>query len=794
MEAGLPPRPAKPLPPCVPFLPQDNDAAACDPSASAVVALLNDRLGRLLRSDAPTFWAHLAHDASIANALDTYLQFRRRPHDARLDGDVTNAASAEEHDLARRVFLVHRRVGDGGEPNAPALATRSAIVRHRNLVDPPKVLDLCALYGPDNPRDLERVLARLVETRDAEPSRLEVYDSTRAEDSARNQTTTLGDAFADAGAAIAANLEQMADRVVTSAIDESMALSRDATKDALRYFHDVAASLALLARHAPALARRCKGDAAKDERRALSTTKGLSGLSAVRSEHLDTASIGKGKAPMSSLSSLTLGPSTDSDLGFVTCAPESLCDALERVARETCGALGGAAGLGDASAGSSSSSSRIEPSIADAANAVRAAVLRGRDALLALDGDEGGGTSRDAGPDANVRAYGTVAHAEQFSIDASAAPPPPAALARKVREVRELFPEHGEGFLAAALEAFGNDVSETASRLFEGDLPPALAAMDVGADWAAYWAEKNPVPGDGGKRDVDSNTNDATMGDTRRMDDGSFATDSSVWRNGVSDESVSFARRVDVKTETRGDAAYHKNGDVAYMTRRQKSAYGFENGYDASEAKRHILDLAYDDEYDDSFDELNELAGAVADAGDAAERRPFGASAGGVFGGRVGGGAPGVTKKTFWIENGRVYHAARPGATAVTASSVEEASALAAREAATVGAQVLGLGAGGNRAAFGAAGARPASSVSHARGGGRGGRCGRGAPPSDLTRPDPRPPPGSSAGPNRRGAGAPAGTRAHKNEHKASIGNHNRKKAAAKKMSKGFVPAPTGGE
>ena len=156
----------------MPFLPQDNDAAACDPSASAVVALLNDRLGRLLRSDAPTFWAHLAHDASIANALDTYLQFRRRPHDARLDGDVTNAASAEEHDLARRVFLVHRRVGDGGEPNAPALATRSAIVRHRNLVDPPKVLDLCALYGPDNPRDLERVLARLVETRDAVVARL----------------------------------------------------------------------------------------------------------------------------------------------------------------------------------------------------------------------------------------------------------------------------------------------------------------------------------------------------------------------------------------------------------------------------------------------------------------------------------------------------------------------------------------------------------------------------------------------------------------------------------------------
>jgi hypothetical protein len=52
--------------------------------------------------------------------------------------------------------------------------------------------------------------------------------------------------------------------------------------------------------------------------------------------------------------------------------------------------------------------------------------------------------------------------------------------------------------------------------------------------------------------------------------------------------------------------------------------------------------------------------------------------------------------------------------------------------------------------------------------------------------------PGSGAGPNRRGAGAPPGTRAHKSEHKASIGNHNRKQQAAKKMSRGFGPASAG--
>ena len=755
------PRPAKPLPPCVPFLPQDNDAAACDPAAVAVVALLNDRLGRLLRADAPTFWAHLAHDASIARALDTYLQFRRRPHDARLDGSA-NVSSPEEQALARRVFLVYRRVGDGGEPNAPPPATRSAIVRARRLIDPPQVIDFCALFGPENPRDTRATLERLARARDAPDETGETGE-------------TLGDAFADAGAAVAANLEQMADRVVTSAIDR-VALSVDAKTDALKYFHDVAASLALLASHAPALARRCKGDA--DDAKA--TTRGADAADARERANRHE---GKGKAPVAYDAPLSL-PEDAKALGFVTCAPDALCDALERVAEETCGAI--------SRRGPSGESSSSRDAAAAAADAVRAAVLRGRDALLALDRDGDAGVSGVFG----------------VSGDAPAAPPPPAALASRLREARELFPDHGEGFLAAALECFGDDVNATASALFEGGLPPALAAMDVGTTWAAYWAAKHPAArGDG----------DGGGGETRARPSGPPET---PFRASFpsKDDGRGFARASFSDRPERPDGAYHKNGDVAYMTRRQKSAYGLSDGYDAAEAKRRILDLAYEDEYDDSFDELNELAGAGADAGgDAMDGNAnagglFGVFGGGVWGAgdvsvsgsdrpsRLGLGASGGSdarreeaKKTFWIENGRVYHAARPGATAVAASSVEEASAMAARDAAASTARVHGLGAGGNRAAFGAVGTTSAS-VASAPAARKGGRGGGGAPPSDLTRPDPRPAPGRSAGPNRRGAGAPPGTRAHKSEHKASIGNHDRKKRAAKKMSKAFGPAAAAGE
>jgi hypothetical protein len=56
--------PPKPLQPCVPFLPHDNDALS-DPTAAAVVHLLNERLGALLTMPVQQFWQHAAHDASV---------------------------------------------------------------------------------------------------------------------------------------------------------------------------------------------------------------------------------------------------------------------------------------------------------------------------------------------------------------------------------------------------------------------------------------------------------------------------------------------------------------------------------------------------------------------------------------------------------------------------------------------------------------------------------------------------------------------------------------------------------
>ena len=92
MSTIAPPRPTNALPTSVPYLPRDDHGGGSsqfDPLSAAVVASLDANLGALLRMECGEFWRHIAHDVSIARALDTYLRYRRRPYD---DGAVCAVA------------------------------------------------------------------------------------------------------------------------------------------------------------------------------------------------------------------------------------------------------------------------------------------------------------------------------------------------------------------------------------------------------------------------------------------------------------------------------------------------------------------------------------------------------------------------------------------------------------------------------------------------------------------------------------------------------------------------------
>jgi activating signal cointegrator complex subunit 2 len=317
----------------------------------------------------------------------------------------------------------------------------------------------------------------------------------------------------------------------------------------------------------------------------------------------------------------------------------------------------------------------------------------------------------------------------------------------KIEALRGLLPDHGDGYLAAVLDAFDGNPETAAGHVFEGSLPLHLQKMDTRTTLEAYFSKKKktapaPVSADGKAAALK----------------GTWATRAPVRPNAPQSAAAGgFIRR---KGDNR-DRAGNRTWDLRVDSADQKTTLALASA------------LEYDDEYDDSFDELAEVKGLGSAAGEVSEGIPM------VPGSNPRGGATtkektgGPPNKSYWISDGKVYHSRKDGATKVQASSNEEAAAIAARMSAVEKDRVHGLGAGGNRAAFDA-GAAPFVPG----GGGRGGNGGRGGGGGGGAGGDRGPPPPSTGGRHNRGGGAA--------DHQRK--KHFRKDAAAKKMSKGMGP------
>ncbi|KAH0463920.1 hypothetical protein IEQ34_006706 [Dendrobium chrysotoxum] len=148
------------------YLPQDEavasglgaDAGGLDAVESqAVVDFLNDELCRLLKMKPRDFWKDVAKNESLHQFLDSYLQFRSRWYDFPHRGSRGMVAGVivGEADLCRRVFLVLYRISSNRDPGALAsdglsVKDHTALLQEKKLLDLPKLLDICAIYGHEN--------------------------------------------------------------------------------------------------------------------------------------------------------------------------------------------------------------------------------------------------------------------------------------------------------------------------------------------------------------------------------------------------------------------------------------------------------------------------------------------------------------------------------------------------------------------------------------------------------------------------------------------------------------------
>ncbi|CAL1395879.1 unnamed protein product [Linum trigynum] len=157
------------------YLPQDEAVAAglgaekggLDAVESQrVVDLLNRELARLLKLSPREFWKEVANDASLHGFLDSFLKFRSRWYDFPYRGakDIVAGVIVGDLELCRRVFMVLYRISSNRDPGARAADSlssndHSVLLQEKKLLDLPKLLDICAIYGHTN-EELTGVLVK----------------------------------------------------------------------------------------------------------------------------------------------------------------------------------------------------------------------------------------------------------------------------------------------------------------------------------------------------------------------------------------------------------------------------------------------------------------------------------------------------------------------------------------------------------------------------------------------------------------------------------------------------------
>ena len=160
-----------------PFLEEDNDTTwdltsntgGGSEYGRAVTKLLNVNLKQLLESNDATFYRSFSTNPSLIKFLDTFLRFRSRTIDAlwistATKNDVARSTMVDERkiksldNLDRRVFTTFYRLMVTNETNA-SLGT---VLSKHHVIDAPKLLDLCVLYGRKHHNHVRTIVAGAV--------------------------------------------------------------------------------------------------------------------------------------------------------------------------------------------------------------------------------------------------------------------------------------------------------------------------------------------------------------------------------------------------------------------------------------------------------------------------------------------------------------------------------------------------------------------------------------------------------------------------------------------------------
>ncbi|KAJ1298311.1 hypothetical protein BS78_01G443000 [Paspalum vaginatum] len=254
----------------------------------------------------------------------------------------------------------------------------------------------------------------------------------------------------------------------------------------------------------------------------------------------------------------------------------------------------------------------------------------------------------------------------------------------KISQIRDLFPDYGKGFLAACLEAYNLNPEEVIQRILEGTLHQDLLALDTSLEEMPQAKLAATAVKDKGKGilvetapQITKNPHKVAETHYAVRDGSSSATSSASQPQGPSSaiSSASLGPPLSVSSVPQGRFTRKGNDDLP-----DTAILDSKNAKDA--VRSVILDSQYEDEYDDSFDDLGfsvvESSYEETDGANDAEASSHGPR------------WSSQKKPQFYVKDGKNYSYKVAGSVAV--SSAREAAVMRQTQKDTI----YGLGRGGN--------------------------------------------------------------------------------------------------
>lgn len=235
----------------------------------------------------------------------------------------------------------------------------------------------------------------------------------------------------------------------------------------------------------------------------------------------------------------------------------------------------------------------------------------------------------------------------------------------KISQIKDIFPEYGNGFLAACLEAYNQNPEEVIQRILEGTLHEDLQRLDTSSE---SMPQPKPAPTLGSK---DKGKGKLIESDTSSS---GIYTEQPITRPSLPASSASSTAVGRFVRKPKDDTPSYKILDARKESDRERNA-------------ALLAQYEYDDEYDDSFDDLGFSVGESATG----ESESFGNRAGPAETEPSAASKWGSRKNPqFYVKDGKNYSYKVAGSVAV--ANANEASLVnEAQED-----MILGLGRGGN--------------------------------------------------------------------------------------------------